>query len=385
MRFAYNRVFLLSVLWAAAVAGLPAAAAEPVKPSGANAQQQMMYADASRGRPFSKDPDVARFAGHYWMYYTLSPGADRVWSLGVARSDDLTRWEKAGEVLPADPCEAKGLVAGAAIVLDGKLHLFYSTYGNGKNDAICHAWSDDGLRFHRNPTNPVFRPTGDWNSGRAIDAEAVEHDGKLLLYCATRDPAQKVQMIVGAEAPRNSDFGRAAWKQFPGGPLLKPELPWEKNCIEAPTVCRHNGQLYMFYAGAYNNEPQQIGVAASRDGCAWRRLSPEPILPNGAPGEWNASESGHPGVFTDDDGRMYLFFQGNNDRGKSWYLSRMNVEWEGDLPLLVRPADGRKFRLTPFAERRACSPLPFRGVGPGVACSKRYGPERSFVSGICSW
>lgn len=93
----------------------------------------------------------------------------------------------------------------------------------------------------------------------------IEHDGKLLLYCATRDPSGKTQMLVGAEAPRSYDFGRGAWTQFAGGPVLKPELPWENRCIEAPSVCRHNDRLYMFYAGAYNNQPQQIGVAASRD------------------------------------------------------------------------------------------------------------------------
>ena len=76
----------------------------------------------------------------------------------------------------------------------------------------------------------------------------------------------------------------------------------------------------MFYGGGYNNEPQQIGCAVSDDGVRWTRLSDEPFLPNGAPGEWNASESGHPFAFTDDDGQVHLFFQGNNDMGQTWYL-----------------------------------------------------------------
>jgi len=29
----------------------------------------------------------------------------------------------------------------------------------------------------------------------------------------------------------------------------------------------------------------------------------------GKPGEWNSSESGHPFLFRDDDGRTYLFYQ----------------------------------------------------------------------------
>jgi beta-1,2-mannobiose phosphorylase / 1,2-beta-oligomannan phosphorylase len=312
----------------------------------------MRYADTSRGRPFAKDPDVVRYADRYWMYYSMGPDAQGRWAMGIAASDDLTYWEKVGEILPTEAYEAKGLVAGAALVLDGRIHLFYSTYGNGANDAICHAWSDDGLNFQRNSSNPVFAPRGDWNNGRAIDSDVIEHEGKLLLYCATRDPAGKTQMLVGAEAPRNSAYGRADWQQFPGGPVLKPELPWEKQCIEAPSICRHGDRLFMFYGGGYNNQPQQIGAATSRDGRHWQRLSPQPLLPNGLPGEWNSSESGHPGVFVEESGETHLFFQGNADHGKSWYLSKMNVGWQGGLPYLIRSWDGRQFHLRPFGEIR---------------------------------
>ena len=91
----------------------------------------------------------------------------------------------------------------------------------------------------------------------------------------------------------------------------------------------------MFYGGAYNNAPQQIGCAESEDGLEWRRVSDEPLLPNGPKGRWNSSESGHPFVFTDADGRYHLFFQGNNDGGKTWFLSRKEILWDEDMPYLV--------------------------------------------------
>jgi hypothetical protein len=90
----------------------------------------------------------------------------------------------------------------------------------------------------------------------------------------------------------------------------------------------------MFYAGAYNNAPQQIGVAVSEDGIVWKRLSEEPFLRNGQPGEWNESESGHPGIFTDRDGRTILFYQGNNDKGKTWLLSNVEVFWNDGIPYM---------------------------------------------------
>ena len=301
----------------------------------------MLYADTSRGRPFSKDPDVVRFKGGYYMYYSIPPYRDGRendgWAVGIARSSDLNTWRRIGEILPAGDYEQKGLAAPAAIVFEGKVHLFYQTYGNGPKDAICHAFSDDGIHFARNKTNPIFSPTGDWNIGRAIDADVIVDGDRMLLYCATRDPAMKIQMLAVAAAPLDSGFVRESWKQLCDAPILRPELPWEKRCIEAPAVWKHNGRSYMFYAGAYNNQPQQIGCAVSDDGISWKRLSDKPILPNGKPGQWNSSESGHPGVFVDNNGRTYLFFQGNNDNGKTWYISKMKVEWKDDIPCLVNP------------------------------------------------
>ena len=297
---------------------------------------EMHWADASSGRPFSKDPSVIRFGGDYLMYYSLPGPVNKSdgWRIGIARSNDLVHWHKAGVIGPAQACDQKGLAAPAAWVHAGKVHLFYQTYGNAAKDAICHAWSTDGLNFTREPENPVFAPTGTWTVGRAIDAEVHPVGDRLFLWFATRDPAMKIQMQGVASAPLESNYGRNQWKQLGDGPILKPELPWEKNCIEAASVMQKDGKLWMFYAGGYNNEPQQIGVASSTDGIHWTRVSDKPLIPNGPPGSWNSSESGHPGVFNDSDGSTHLFFQGNNDHGKTWYISKVRIVWKNGVPVL---------------------------------------------------
>ncbi len=314
---------------------LTAAAAEPA----------MKWGDTDRlGRPFAKDPAVIKFGGRYLMYYSTAPfdkklaptNAPRGWGVGIAESRDLVHWKKIAELRPEQECERNGFCAPGARVLAGKVHLFYQTYGNGPKDAICHAVSGDGLRFERDASNPVFRPTGAWNNGRAIDAEVIPFGDRLLLYFATRDPTGKIQQLGVAAASLKSDFGRAAWRQLSDASLLKPELPWETKCIEAPTVLRRDDTLYLFYAGGYNNDPQQIGCATSKDGIHYQRLFVEqPLLANGQAGEWNSSESGHPGIFEDDDGQLYLFYQGNNDRGRTWFLSQVKLGWDGDKPRVV--------------------------------------------------
>lgn len=77
---------------------------------------------------------------------------------------------------------------------------------------------------------------------------------------------------------------------------------------------------------------QQIGLATSTDGIHWRKVSNKPFLANGDPGAWNYCESGHPHIFKDKDGQTYLFYQGNEDFGRTWFLSQRKIIWEGWFP-----------------------------------------------------
>lgn len=303
-----------------------------------NAQiPEMHYGDTDIvGRPYSKDPYVIFFKGKYWMYYSVPDELKKEWYIGVATSLDLINWDKVGNIKgQKGTVEEKGICAPSALIKDENLHLFYQTYGNGKQDAICHATSMDGINFDRDKSNPIFRPKiSDWSCGRAIDAEVIAFKNQYFLYYATRDPDYKIQYQGVAVAPINSNFERSSWKEIEGMPFLKPELPWEKNCIEAAACVQKGKYLYMFYAGGYNNEPQQIGIAKSKDGISWKRLSIDPFLRNGEKGTWNESESGHPHIMRAQNGKYFLFYQGNNDKGKTWYISKSEIGWNRKGPFL---------------------------------------------------
>lgn len=300
----------------------------------------MYYTDDSRDRNFAKDPSITFFQGRYLMYYSVKSYTDingmrHGLGIGIAESTDLKTWKRISDINTDSTAtyESNGIGAPCALVIDDKLHLFYQTYGNRENDAICHAWSYDGINFTRNDTNPIFSPDGAWNIGRAIDAEVIHFKDSYWLYFATRDLAYEIQMLGVAKAPGTTNFNREDWEHVSiDEPILKPELTWEKNCIEAPSVIERDGKLYMFYAGAYNNEPQQIGVAVSSDGINWERLFDQPFLTNGASGTWNSDESGHPDIFEDSNGRTWLFYQGNNNNGYTWYISNKEVFWENGIP-----------------------------------------------------
>ena len=299
-------------------------------------QKPWRISDQSRlGRPFAKDPCAITFKGRTLLYYSLPGNQGHGWGIGIVGSKDFIHWKKLGQLEAEQPAEGKGIAVPFALVRDGVVHLFYQSYEGGPKDSICHAISQDGIHFQRDPTNPIFRPKAPWSVGRAIDVEVAQFRGRWFLYYATRDPSYKTQFL-GVAVSENG-FSSGSWREASAeGPILKPELPWERECIEAPTLLELDRRLFMFYAGAYNNSPQVIGCAVSDDGLHWQRIAQEPLLANGPVGSWNSSESGHPGVYRSPDGQNYLFFQGNNDQGKTWWISRKRIEISSKgLPILV--------------------------------------------------
>lgn len=289
------------------------------------------------GRSFAKDPCVVRFHGQAYLYYSTltGPSESDSWQIGIAQSDDLDHWTPCGSVQATQTAEGKGICAPGAIVLNDRVHLFYQSYGQFPKDYICHAVSEDGLHFVKDETNPIIQPVGDWNNGRAIDADVTVFNDRLYLYWATRDPKSEIQQLGVSYAPIDSDFSHDCWVQACDASILKPELPWEQKCIEAPAALTRSGKVYMFYAGAYNCSPQQINCAISDDGVHFTRMSQQPLLKEGPASAWNASESGHPYVFEDIDGKVHLFYQGSPDGGKNWLLSRADVDFSGEVPAII--------------------------------------------------
>ncbi len=302
---------------------------------------------------FAKDPAVVFFKGRYFLYHSAIIPGDKRLRIGIATSPNGENWTYE-TLLPLDfPCEGEenGHGAPAAIVLNGQVHLFYQTYGNWAKDAICHAVSPDGLYFEKDPTNPIFRPTSDWCSGRAIDADVCVFGDKLFLYFATRDQEMKIQKLGAAYAPADSAFHREDFTQAVADTILEPTLDWEGLCIEAPAAMVHENKVYMFYSGAYNCSPQQIGIATSSDGVHFTRMFDKPLLGPGNEKAWNASESGHPYIFEDPaTGKVFLYYQGSPDKGKTWYLSRREVSFSQGFPVIapgMRITDAERYEPQP--------------------------------------
>ena len=334
---------LIVGLIATVVIGLSACSEKPMKV--VLEPLPMQYGDTSRSPiPFAKDPTVIRHGDEYLMYYSVTafepdtlPGKPPVftnWHSAIARSTDLVNWTRVGDLDLRDSQgnQLFGAVAPCVKKLDGKIHIFYQMAWEGTDGVsnIWHAMSEDGITFVNTCDRPIIVPETDWSIKRSIDAEVYPLGDKLILLFATRDKTATYQIMGMAEAPYGSDYGPDQWTLLStDGPLMQPEYPWEMSCTEAATVIKHKGIWYMFYAGAFNHEHQQIGLATSKDGRTFTRIPPDGLcFPSGPEGSWHAAESGHPGVFQDDDGQVYLFFQGKASLNETYYLSVCKVHFE---------------------------------------------------------
>ena len=309
----------------------------------------MKYGDTTRmSVPFAKDPTVIHLADRYLMYYSVPPfeksrlseaQGETDWGGAIAESRNLVDWTRIGriDIRDSEGNPVYGAVAPCVKKFDdGKIHIFYQKRWApaANNSNIWHAISTDGITFNNVSDCPVFIPDTDWSLNRSIDAEVYRVKDKLILMFATREKTGRIQILGMAEAPYGTDYGPGKWTLIStDGPFLQPDYPWEGKCIEAPTVIKHKGIWYLFYAGAYNHERQQIGLCTSTDGIHFTRVSYDPQNPGlvfraGEKGSWNAGESGHPGVFRDDDGQVYLFFQGKASRNANYFLSVCKVSFE---------------------------------------------------------
>ena len=74
-------------------------------------------------------------------------------------------------------------------MLNDQIHLFYQTYGNWEKDAICHAWSQDGIPVsytHLEDTDR-YQPTARFMSLDNAQATPIATtDGGMLGFHASR-------------------------------------------------------------------------------------------------------------------------------------------------------------------------------------------------------
>lgn len=82
---------------------------------------------------------------------------------------------------------------------------------------------------------------------------------------------------------RSMDAKPTLFRPDPLNPVLTPAEPWEQGAVFEPNVIQAGAGLLMSYTGGW--KPSAIGIARSKDGVHWERVSRQPALGLGSGGE----------------------------------------------------------------------------------------------------
>jgi beta-1,2-mannobiose phosphorylase / 1,2-beta-oligomannan phosphorylase len=241
---------------------------------------------------------------------------------------------------------------GYILVEDGTFHLWYTGYNDDRspNRFLGHATSADGLRWARDPANPIV--TGSW----VEDVCVVRRDGRYVMFAEGKDDI--AHQLTSADGLRWDDLGRLDIRNRDGSPL-------SPGPYGTPTAWFEDGTWYLFY----ERGDRGVWLATSTDRRTWTNVQDDPVLACG-PGAYDREAIAVNQVIKR-DGVYYAFYHANSHRPwKDWTTniarSRDLVHWEkypgnpiiGDncsSAVLVRTAQGDRL-YTMHPEVRAFAP-----------------------------
>ncbi|MCS7314571.1 MAG: hypothetical protein RMI94_12175 [Bryobacterales bacterium] len=264
----------------------------------------------SRGGPGEFDsvdalnPSVVFKEGRYYNFYSGWDG--RQWRTGLAISDDGLRWCKRGPVLAPDPSSWEGdyiAANGSALLVESE---FYYWYQAARPPRIGLARSRDGVHWSKRG-EPVLGlgPRGSWDERAVADPYVFRVGDWFYMYYLGEDRARRQRLGVA----RSRDGIR--WQKLRTNPVL--ELgevgAFDEAGLGEPAVWASHGWYWMLYTGRDRQERRRIGLARSRDGVRWQRISPRPVFE--APAQWASAVICDPSVLVS-GGELRVWFGGGD-------------------------------------------------------------------------
>jgi len=276
-------------------------------------------------------PFLFRHDGSFGMLYIGWDGSG--YQTGLARSNDLLRWEKLGVVIGRGP---KGSATEVNVAMSSLLRdndLFGpSTLKrvDGKFVGAYHAQPKPGyeigpgvigLCFSEDLMNwevgdPILTPDPDcrWEAGGLYKAWIMENEGTYYLFYNAKDKSNRRSDRPAATDPWQEETGVAtsrdlvSWERYEGNPVLRvgAKGDFDDGFASDPCVLHHEGTWVMFYFGNCTDGHARDGVAFSRDLLHWEKGN-EVMLNVGSEGSIDSIHAHKPGIISE-DGILYHFY-----------------------------------------------------------------------------
>lgn len=204
-----------------------------------------------------EDPRVVKLEDTYYLLYVGNSRRYHVSNICIARSKDLTRWEKMGRVLSPKPGGWASGQLKAGVILPERLNGYYVMYFMGEKEpwktAIGLAYSENLMDWFEPVHQPVVTPRPGYFDSQGVEpgpTPLVIDEGILLIYngwgedCIYRpggvlfskeDPALILKRTEEPLLSLHKDYGR--------------EFGQSNHCV-AEGLVRERGRWLLYYGAA---------------------------------------------------------------------------------------------------------------------------------------
>ena len=241
------------------------------------------------------DPSVTKVGNTYWATATSSNWGP---TFPLLKSTDLQHWTLVGHVFPAErPAWADYYFWAPEISqAGGKTYVYYTAHRRGGNLSVGVASANQPEGPYRDHGPLVGQPDG------SIDGFPMQ-DEKGQPYLIWKEDGNSQNKPTPLWAQRlNADRTALIGEKTE---LFRNTAAWEGNLVEGPSVVRHGGYFYLFYAAngcCGSGCTYATGVArAKRLLGPWEKFAQNPVLTKN--GTWACP--GH-GTAVERDGRWFL-------------------------------------------------------------------------------
>lgn len=189
----------------------------------------------------------------------------------------------------------------------------------------------------RKHSEPVLEPQLDWEGDYIAANGAALADRERLRYWYQAGPRGGTS--IGLAESKDG----VVWERVTEGPVLGSGArgSWDESAVGDPYAVRCGKTFYLFYLGQNRFGVQRLGVARSDDGVHWRKSHLNPLLEPGGEGDFDAGGLGEPAVFFS-DGRWRMLYTGRDSaevRRLGWATSVDGVVWRKSGPVHAGEAD----------------------------------------------
>lgn len=244
---------------------------------------------AGKGRSYTRPWALPLPGGGYRAWVAeRDTGAGGVEHILVMDAPDAVTWSLDGARAALEPSAGweAGSVRAPCVRYDAGSWVMWYVGGDGAGIGI--AVSQDGEKWTRGATDPVFLPQAGWESAGApnLDAPSVVSDGKTyrMYYLAGGG--------AGVGVAESTDG--ISWERLRTAPLLAPAgdpgdgtVPWDRDALTGLSVNREltqggRVQFRLWYGGARRKQSGDlegaIGFAGSFDGLVFTRMEANPVV-----------------------------------------------------------------------------------------------------------